>query len=198
MSGLQSKMYWALFAQARRAQPGLDRKALHAELALPESHGDFDNRALDTWKDRCTAIAKPADFKAQLEGVRMPATRHRFTIRRIAAALGVDDRYIEGCVAKLFRSRPFLTLEILEEDDAMRVLIALKKHARRKWRTKAALLGDVQKFCCNNHVEDAVAVARAVLNRIRLPSIEVLSHDELLTLLGALAQAQGERSAAPA
>lgn len=189
MTALQNKHYFALWAAARRAQPDLvDRKELHAELGLPESHLSFSNVDLDHWKSRCLAIADPSDFKAQLAGVRMPATRRRHSIGLLAAALGVGENYINGTVKKMLPAQPFATIDTLEEDDLQRLFIAFKMHCRRQWKTKPILLDVVEEFCRDHDVADLESIAAAALNLEYRPEIRRLPYYDLLIVYGTLQQ----------
>jgi hypothetical protein len=226
MTAAQESFYWRLWGMARKADRTLGRHALHEQLGLPASHKDFGNAAFDRWKSHCLALARPADYEAQVEMVRMPAERMRWMARAICGALGEGPEYAERTLRKMNREggvrapqpkqrhasdspwpaeerapgagRYDLGLEEATEDDLRKLLAALVKACRRFWKTKDDLLSMIAATGRELEEEAARAAAAKALHvePAALPRLEKLPYERLLVVLCALRELAGAASAA--
>lgn len=189
MTAKQSQFYFRLWGMAHKADKALDRKALHAELSLPESHLDFSQKHFDAFKARCLAIAQPANYRAQHAQAVMPATRHREMIDRLISALEIDSDYVDAIVRRMTRNKHRLvTLDSMTEDQAKGVLIALKEECRRKWPKKEGLITAINDFAVAGDL-DYRAASEAVCEALHvrtIPPLEKLVYEDLLVTFAAL------------
>lgn len=200
MTKKQNQFYWQLWGRARKAKPDLDRKELHAQpsanfpAGLPASHLDFEQEHFDEFKARCLALSRPGDYVAQVEQVKMPATRKLTYLRRLLSALDEAESYAVGILGEMNRTGKVagrLTgLEELPASGVQKIVIALKIVCRRRWPKKADLLRDVEDFWQANELDAAATIAaiRTELNwqdDARL-EIERLVYEDLLGVLAVL------------
>lgn len=195
MSPKQTQYYWGLWNGAKKAQPDLDRKALHAELGLPESSKAFQQEHFDAWKSRCLALAQPGNYRAQVETVAMPRTRRVWLAETLSRALGeVDAEYALATARRMNRKGGLgapeaeLALEDLGEEALDALVTALRKACRRAWPTKLALIGGMNAFAAERNLdEEAVRAAGAeALHVAAMPDWEDLHYDKLLIVMAAL------------
>lgn len=192
MTSGQEKFYWRLWGMLRKADPAADRKAVHAELGLPGSHADFRNEHFDKFKGHCLAIAQPGNFQAQVQQLRMPAIRRRVFIDHLLTALEAGEEYAEAILARMnlrgAMGGAFAVLDTMGDEELEKVMIALKKECRRRWRTKEDLLGEIWTVRGDNEFperETAEAVREALCWR-SLPPLDKMYFEALLVVLSVL------------
>lgn len=184
-------------------QPGVGRKALHAETSelfpkgLPASHTVWRNAEMDEWVARCKAIAQPANFTAQRKQVAMPDTRRRVFVRHLLTALEAGDEYADGIIDQMqgrrrnatTGGRSVATIETLGEAELERLTIALKLACKRRWPKKEDLLEEVFFFAEQPDFSEAAACA-AILKALNVEhlarGISFLQYEDLLVALSAL------------
>lgn len=204
MTEAQEKLYWRLWGQVRKVQPGADRHALHRAPSaewpqgLPESHTTWGKRAeLDEWKARCLAIARPADFGAQHAQAGMEATRHRVFIGHLLRALRKPEGYAEKMVARMLKNDrarwsgagSALTLETLDAVRLRHVVYELKEQCRRVWPKKKDMLEAIYRVREEEDFDESAALDRVkrALHRESLGrGLEAMVYEDLLVVLSAL------------
>jgi hypothetical protein len=188
VSPAQNTFYWRLWSGVRKKRPGADRKAMHAELGLPESHTVWTNAHFDAWKGACLAVTQPANLDAQLAQQRMAATRHRVFIGHVLAALGEGEAWVEGIVHRMNRERKlggnFASYDTLGAPQLAKVIVAVKKEAKRRWRTKEDLLQEVCSVLTGLDPRAAKVAVCEALNCPVVPSPKDLVYEDLLVVLG--------------
>lgn len=193
----QDLFYWRLWGMARKTQADLDRKALHAELGLPESHAHFSQRDFDRFKSRCLAIAQPANLRDQVKTAAMPETRRREFIRHILTVLGEGDAYADATLARMHRNArqenttwaTLATFATAGDADLERLTIAMKMEAKRRWKTKDDLLEAIWTFWEGSGLDEATAMAAALqaLHRPHLGrGLKFMGYEDLLVVFSAL------------
>jgi hypothetical protein len=196
MTASQNKFYFRLWGILRKVDPKADRKAIHAELGLPESHLAFTQAHFDRWKGYVLSKAQPANVRAQIRQETMPQIRKQTFIRQLLAALDEPEEYAEAVLSRMQRNRKLastgagrlVTMETLGVEDLEKVMIALKKECCRRWRTKDELLGEIRIFRHENDLDEATAIAAVMqaLCRTTLPPLQDLAYEPLLVTLGTL------------
>lgn len=192
LSIAQDKFYWRLWSQLRKAQPGADRKAIHAQIGVPESHTDWRNADLDKWKAHALAKSQPANLSAQVKQLKMPAIRKRVFIGHILDALQLPEEYAEALLQRMNLrggvGGPMVTLDTASEETLGKVMVALKMECRREWRTKEELLWVIGELRRENDFDDThVAEAvRAALCWQSLPPLAKIYYEPLLVVLAVL------------
>lgn len=197
MSEAQDKFYWRLWSALRKAVPDADRHAVHRQLGLPESHTAWRNEHFDRWKGHCLAKAQPANFRAQIQQVKMPEIRKQVFIDHILTALGEGEEYAESILARMNRRRKlgnkFATMDTLDEAGLQAVMIALKKECRRRWPTKECLLGEIA-LARVEGIDESYAQAE-VLKALNWRSLgrglEYMYYEPLLVVLATLRRLGG-------
>lgn len=194
MSTAQEKFYWSLWSMARKRNPEADRKALHKQLGLPDSHHAFNQEDFDGWKSFCLAEGQPSNYHGQVATAAMPRTRRIWLAEQLCRALGEQPEYALATLARMNRERGMgaaeLALEDLDEVRLDKVLTALRKACRRSWPTKADLLRAISEFCRSHEIDDRTAY-EASAKALNTPSLcwPDLHYDKLLI---AFAQVHGE------
>lgn len=201
MTEAQSKFYWRLWGDARKAllRGGLSsaeanarRHELHVEaLGADKSHATFSNRDFDQVKAAFLAVIKSDNMRPQIAQVRMPAARVRGRIEQLLCVLGKDEDYLAGIAARMnFQGalgRMFM-LEEANEEQLKKLAIALNKQCRRNWPTKDAILAEIYDFCSAHEIDDQSAcdALQKILGGGPLVSIERLHWEDLVTVLAAV------------
>lgn len=197
----QNRMYFALWGQYKKLHPEADRKALHVQWGLPESHTAWNSGDLDDWKARILAEVDPGNLQAQLDaparvprsgreesaGSMLSAKRLRYGIRATLAALGKPEAYAEA-IAKSMTSQAEVALDHLGEKVLRQVRIALDRNLHRQWPDQAALCAAVFRFWAENNL-DGAAVEKAVAKAIypaEIRAFEAMSYDQLTKVMTAL------------
>jgi hypothetical protein len=188
----QDIFHWRLWAMLKKARPGVDRKAVYAELGLPESHLCWNNAHFDAWKAHCMAAAEPGNYKTQIGQVKMAATRHGVFIGYLLAALHRDNGYAESILTRMNRRGKvgckFVTVDTASEEVLKGLIIALKKECRRCWPTKDHLLGAIGRICDSEEYDDTrcTPAVLAALGVQGLPRLDRLPYEHLLIVIGTL------------
>ncbi len=165
MTGKQNTFYFGLWGRLKKAQPGADRKAVHAQLGLPASHTQWTDVHFDQWKRHVLAVTQPANYRAQVAQVKMPATRKLTFLRHLLAALGKNESYLQTIVDRQQLGTPLAALDALPPEGLKKTMIALKKACRRRWATKELLLGEIATVRLENEFDEektTVKIARAL------------------------------------
>lgn len=206
MSPASNGKYFALWGVAKARRPDLERHALHKAAGLPSSHTAFSKDDLDEWIRVCEEIRDSGDFRAQIKQVDMAATRKRVYALQVSAALvpfaGAPtdaEQYAESVVARMQRNRrntwtgggSLVTLGTASEELLEKVIVSLKKEARRLWPRKEDLLAYVRSLACTETARAAVAVA---LCSGAGTEWWALTYEQLLVVAGVL-QASPQHSA---
>lgn len=200
MTTAQDRYYWRLVGMLKKAG-GPERKVLHARLGLPGSHKDFSQADFDGWIAGCLAIAQPGNLTAQVAQAGMGATRLRVFIAEVVSALEVGPEYVDGVVRRMngrgALGGRFLTYEGLGEAGLGKVVVALKREAKRRWPRKGNLLARVEGWVRELRGGGVSpgrvgAVLCAALRVEALPVLARLDYEELLVALGALRALEGE------
>lgn len=193
LTGAQHGFYNRLFKDVLKVRPEADRLAMHAELGLPESRGEWTNEHFDEWKRACLAIARPGDLDAQLRQLRMQARRHRVFIGWVLAAMEVGSERAEQIVQEMNRGGKLggraVTYETLDAGKLGKVIVAVKKEAKRVWRRKEDLLGTVFEVwggIAMERKQEALAAMMRALNVQTAPVPAKAVYEDLLVMLGAL------------
>jgi hypothetical protein len=192
MSPKQTRFYRGLWGAAKKAQPALDRKALHAELGLPESSTAFTQEDFDRWKAHCLSLSQPENYRDQSATVAMPRTRRVWLAATLCQAMGREVEYALGTLRQMNRrgamGGPERTLEDLSERQLNAVLTALRKECRRLWATKEELLAAMQAFEIESEIDEEAARAATTeaLHVDAAPHWTDLHYDDLLIVLAAL------------
>ncbi len=194
MTAAQNTFYWRLWSGVRKREPEADRKAMHAQLGLPESHTCWNNGHFDKWKGACLAITQPGNADAQLAQLRMAATRHRVFIGHVLDAMGEGPALVEQIVSMMNRGGKLggrcVTYETLGDAHLEKVIVAVKKEAKRRWRTKEVLLQAVCSALFGLDADAVDAALCAALNCHRVSPLEVTMkmarYEDLLVMLGTL------------
>jgi hypothetical protein len=176
----------------RKADPKADRKAEHARIGAPESHLLWNNEDFDKWKGRCLAVAQPANFKAQLQQVKMPEIRKTVFVGHLVSALGEGMEYARSIAQRMNRhgalAGRFWSMDTLSEAALKDLMIALKKECRRRWPTKEHLLGEIHLARLGEEWDEAW-VRSEVLKALcwtALPPLEKMYYEPLLVVLSVL------------
>ena len=128
-----------------------------------------------------------------MKQLRMKATRHRVFIGWVLEAMEEGPELSERIVAEMNRSGKLggraTTFETLDAAKLEKVIVAVKKEAKRRWRTKDDLLETVFEVwggvASERKMEAQAAMMRA-LNAETMPSPVKMVYEELLVGLGAL------------
>jgi hypothetical protein len=189
LSRAQESFYWRLWAMLRKAQPGVDRHAVHEALGLPASHTEWNGREhFDAWRAHVMAQTR-SDLPADEE-----ARRRRHGIGVMLRALGEREDYAEEIVHRMNLHGRLggagRTLDSLTGAQLSGVTIALKAECRRRWRTKSALLAELD-WVRREADLDEVAARAAVAAELRVSAEAVpdpagLSYERILPVLAAL------------
>lgn len=148
LSDRQNSLYWLEWAAAKRAlMPGrstwtkLEENTRRHEITIralgaDKSHLDFSNADFDQVLGELRAISKPGDLNAQLRQVRGAHRRAEWSLHRLMVKLGVDRNYVQGIIDRMDfeHAGPIRhpSLDELTEPELKKVIIALRKHSRRK------------------------------------------------------------------
>lgn len=196
MSTDQSRFYFVLFGMLRKASPGIDRHALHAELALPKSHTEWTHAHFDTFKAHALAVTR-----AELPGDES-AKRGRHALDTLLAALGEGEDYAETIVFRMNKGGKLggkgVTLGSLTGAQIRGVVIALDRECKRRFPTREALIAEIHGQAAGAQLDEAALQGRlcAVLRLAAVPQLADLGIDRLRIALATVRRMAG--TAAPA
>lgn len=176
------------------------RHAMHiAALGEDKSSKLFTHADLDKVLKEFRAISQPANFTTQVALECMAATRKRWTIAHLLAALEMGEADLELLIShrqragRLVTASPAaaVTCETLGEADLERVMIDLKKKCRARWSRKGDLLTELRVLRMStdldeDHTREAVRQALRVDPSTPLPALHDLDYESLLIVLSTL------------
>lgn len=194
-----------------------ERHAIHVRaLGFDKSSTELTNADFDKVKAAFLAIIKPGDMEAQIEQKNMPKTRRLVTLRHYLAAIERTDDYAvsiartmnkKGRIGQPWKEdratwfdyahtkggvpvRQDLTLEDLTADELEKLVVAIKREAKRIWPTKEELLTHLNERCAAEDF-DARAAMPAIRQALNMPAGAVLypdlmDYERLLVVLSAL------------
>jgi hypothetical protein len=172
------------------------RHELHVEaLGEDKSSTDLTNGELDLILAAFRAISQPGNFTTQMEQAEMPATRKRFGIVRLLAALGKDQGHVDQLIESRREAGRLVTVigdaaasfETIGEEDLQRLMLDLKKECQKRWRRKGDLLSEVRLLRMEFEYDEA-STAAAVRTALKVKALELhdLSYDQLLVVIATM------------
>ena len=181
-------LYLVLWGEVRKVQPTADRHALHRQAlgrdASSKSFTRQEFRKVKALFERIAQIQPTTPGEDELK-------RYRYALRRFAAAIDADDAYLTGILKQMGRVGGIRSWNSLDELDLLtleKVLIAVKKEARRRWADKDRLWKGLNREWMDQELEyeTCEAIVREVLKiQGEIAHPDQWSYEDMLAVLGA-------------